>query len=81
MKHQLSCYQQISLREKCPYSEFCWSVFSRIRTDIPYLFVFSLNTEKYDQKNSEYGQISRSVCLGKSHKNKNSVLIKKSFKE
>ena len=34
------------LREKCPYSEFFWFVFS----------IFGLNT---DQKNSEYGHFSR----------------------
>ena len=50
------------LREKCPYSEFFWSVFS----------AFGINTERYhpysvrmrentDQKNSDYGHFSRSV--------------------
>ena len=48
----------LTLREKCPYSEFFCSVFSRIRTaygdtpyllrkDTPYLFVFSPNEGKY----------------------------------
>ena len=39
-----------SQREKCPYSEFFWSVFSRIRTDygeIQYLSVFTPNAGKY----------------------------------
>ena len=52
----LLCFN--SLREKCPYSEFFWSVFSRIRTkygEDPY----SVRTwENTDQKNSEYGQFS-----------------------
>ena len=29
---ELNFIATISLREKCPYSEFFWSVFSRIRT-------------------------------------------------
>ena len=46
----------LSLREKCPYSEFLWSTFSRIRTeygeirrisDTEYLSVFSTNLGKY----------------------------------
>ena len=45
-----------SLREKCPYSELFWSVFSRIRTEYgeirvslntKCLCVFSPNAEKY----------------------------------
>ena len=45
-----------SLREKCPFSEFLWSVFSRIRTEYSVLM-----RENADQKNSEYGHFSRSV--------------------
>ena len=30
---ELNFIATISLREKCPYSEFFWSVFSRIRTE------------------------------------------------
>ena len=48
------------LRKKCPYSEFFWSLFSRIRTEYveirsisPYLVRMRENT---DQNNSEYGQ-------------------------
>ena len=51
------------LREKFPYSEFLWSVFSRIwheygeiRSFSPYLVRFWENT---DQKNSEYENFSR----------------------
>ena len=48
-----------SLREKCPYSEFFWSVFSHIRTE----YGEKLRTSPYsvqmreiaDQKNPEYG--------------------------
>ena len=39
-----------SLREKCPYSEFFWSVFARIQTEhgeIPYLSIFNPNVGKY----------------------------------
>ena len=53
------------LREKCrPYSEFLWSVFSRIRTEYgetrsisPYSVRMRENT---DQKNSEYEHFLRS---------------------
>ena len=48
-----------TLREKCPYSELFWSVFSRIRTEYgemlrisPYSVRMRKNT---DQNNSEYG--------------------------
>ena len=33
MKKRKACYRAPSLYEKCPYSEFFWSVFSRIRTE------------------------------------------------
>ena len=38
-----------TLREKCPYSDFFWSVFFRILTDTNarYLSIFSPNTGKY----------------------------------
>ena len=37
----------ITLREKCPYSELFWSVFSRIRTEyLEILSVFSPNAGK-----------------------------------
>ena len=49
----------LSLRKKCPYSGFFWSVFSRIWTEYeeiirisPHLVQMRENT---DQKNSEYG--------------------------
>ena len=45
------------LREKCRYSQFFWSVFSRIRTE--YGEIWNLNK---DQKNSENGHFSSSVC-------------------
>ena len=51
--------------EKCPYSEFFWPAFLQIRTEYgeilhisPYSFQMRKNT---DEKNSEYGHISRSV--------------------
>ena len=53
------------MREKCPYSEFFWSVFSRIQTEYgeilrngPYSVRMRENT---DQKNSKYRHFSRSV--------------------
>ena len=55
----------LTLREKCPYSEFFWSAFSRIRTEYeeilcisPYLVRMRENTE---QKNFKYGHLSRNV--------------------
>ena len=41
-----------TLHEKCPYSEFFWSLFP----------AFVLNTENTDQKNSEYRHFLRSVA-------------------
>ena len=56
--------EKYSLREKCPYSEFFWSAFSRIRTEYreissisPYSVQMRENT---DRKNPEYGHFSRS---------------------
>ena len=46
----------VTLREKCLYSEFFWSVFFRIRH--PYLLRMWEDT---DQKNSEYAYFSRSL--------------------
>ena len=61
----LLCF--VSLREKWRYSEFFWSVFSRIRTECgeinrisPYSVKMRENT---DQTNSEYGDSSHSVCF------------------
>ena len=54
-----------TLREKCPYWEFFWSVFCHIRTEYgeirtisPYLVWMRENT---DQKNSEYWHFSGCV--------------------
>ena len=57
----LNNYQH-SLREKCPYSKFFWSVFSRIQTEYgericPYSVRMRENT---DRKNSECGHFSLS---------------------
>ena len=57
-----------ALREKCPCSEFFWSVSSRIRTEYgeilsvrrEYLSLLAQIRENTDQKNSEYGPFSRS---------------------
>ena len=55
--------------EKCPHSEFFWSVFSciwteygEIRSISPYSVRMRENT---DHKNSEYGHFSRSVSCSK----------------
>ena len=51
-----------ALCEKCPYSVFFWSVFSRIRTkygEIQSISPYSVRLrENTDQKNSEYGHFS-----------------------
>ena len=48
-----------TLRKKCPYLVFFWSVFSRIRTEYGERRSISLHSirmrENTDQKNSEYG--------------------------
>ena len=52
------------MREKYPYSEFFWSIFSRIRTEyweILRISPYSVQMwENRDQKNSEYLHFSRS---------------------
>ena len=55
------------MREECPYLEYFWSVFSRIRTEYgeivrisPYLVRM---WENMDQKESEYGGFLRSVSF------------------
>ena len=57
----------LTLPKKCPYSEFFWSVFSRIRTEYGGILRDTARIrENADQKNSEYGHFSRSVkkrCL------------------
>ena len=59
--------KQRSLLEKCSYSEFFWSVFSRIRTEYEDLQSKSLYSvqmrENTDQKNSEYEHFLRSGCI------------------
>ena len=57
--------KKVSLREKCPYSEFFWSIFShiwieygKIRSISPYSVQMR---EKTDQKNSECGYFSRRI--------------------
>ena len=60
-----------TLREKCPYSKFSWSVFSRIWTKyFPYTLCLSIREsmsvrmrENADKKNSEYGHFSLSATL------------------
>ena len=57
-----SYMQCSSLRDKCPYSEFLWPVFSSIRKEYVSLriqYAFSPNAGKYGPENSEYGHFSR----------------------
>ena len=53
----------LSLREKCSYSEFFWSVFPRIRTkygEIRTIPPYSVRMrENADQRNSEHGHFSQ----------------------
>ena len=55
----------IPLRKKCPYSEFFWSMFSRIRTEcgeILHISPYSVQMrENTNQKNPEYGHFLSSV--------------------
>ena len=49
------------MREKCPYSEFFWSVFPSTGTEYGDILGISLYSvrmrENADQKNSEYGKL------------------------
>ena len=61
--------RNLALREKCPYSELFWSVFSRIRTEYGEtlcIFPYSIRIrENTDQNNSRYGHFLRSVEYSK----------------
>ena len=54
-----------SLRGKCQYSEFFWSIFCRIRTESGEIWSISPYSvrmqENTDQKNSKYGPFLRSA--------------------
>ena len=54
--------------EKCPYSVFSWSVFSRIWSEYGEIQSISLYLvdmpENTDQKNTKYGHFSRGVFSG-----------------
>ena len=51
---------KVALHKKCPYSEFFWSVFSRIQNLVsPYSVRMRENTNQ--KKNSEYGHFSHNV--------------------
>ena len=57
----------ISLREKCPYSELFWSAFFRIRIEYEEILCISPYSvrirENAEQNNSEYGHFSRSAYV------------------
>ena len=61
----------ITLRKKCPYSEFFWSVFSPIQTkygEVWNIFPYSVRMrENTDKRNLEYGHFSRSVRITQDH--------------
>ena len=63
--HDCLIVLSLTLREKCPYWKFFWSVFSRIRTEygeIVRISPYSIQMrEKTDQKKTQYGHFSRSV--------------------
>ena len=52
------------MRQKCPYSELFWSVFSCIQTEFGEILHISLYVVRMranvDQSNPEYGHFSRS---------------------
>ena len=48
-------FQYVTVREKCPYSEFFWSVFPAFRLRL------CPNVANTDQKNYEYGHFLRIV--------------------
>ena len=52
----------LTMREKCSYSEFFWSTFCR--NQIEYWEIVQMR-ENTDQKNSKYGQFSRSATFWK----------------
>ena len=54
--------QSHTLREKCPYSELFWSVFSRIRTEYGEIYSVRMQ-ENTDQNNSEYGHFLHSDTI------------------
>ena len=59
----------VTLRKKCPYSEFSWSVFSYMRTHYGDLLCKSSHSvqirKKIDQKNFKYEHFLRSVSYVK----------------
>ena len=65
----------VALREKCPYSELCWSAFSRIRSEYGEILDISLYSvrmgENAAQNNSEYGRVLFTQCgiIKKNHSN------------
>ena len=58
---------KITLREKCPYSEFLWSAFSHIRVEYGEtlrISPFSVRMrENTDQKNFKYGHFLHGVSI------------------
>ena len=67
--HKLTCsLPEETPREKCPYSVFSWSIFSRVSTkyrEILCISPYSLQMrENTDQKNTEYGHFSSGVFSG-----------------
>ena len=71
------------LREKCPYSELFWSIFSRI--PIEYGVIQSISPylvrmrENADQNNSEYEHFLRRVKLDHSLEIKTELVVENIF--
>ena len=57
---------KLSLRDKYPYFEFFWSIFSRIWTEYKEMLRISPYSvqvqENWNKQSSEYGYFSRGVC-------------------
>ena len=70
----------VALREKCPYSELCWSTFSRIRSEygkIVDISPYSVRMrENAAQNNSEYGRALFTQCgiIKKNHSDEKFLL-------
>ena len=71
----VSLLEVLSLHKKCSYSEFFWSVYSRIWTE--YSIRMQENTE---QKNSEYGHFLRSVSPSQTSDTLRTKFVEPEFK-
>ena len=71
----VSLLEVLSLHKKCSYSEFFWSVFSRIWTE------YSIRMqENMEEKNSEYGNFIRSVSPSQTSDTLRTKFVEPEFK-